>query len=98
MFRFPAYLRARRHEHRYVDPVFAMPVVSFSVAAPLCFENPLILKMKQRVDAVRTLDVDITSLSAVSAARTSSGNKLLSAKSNAAVPSVSCNYLYFCSI
>ena len=75
-----------------------MPIISFSVAAPLRFEDAFILKVKERVHAIRALDINITALSPVTAARAALGNKLFPSKGKAAIPSVSRDKLYFCAI
>jgi hypothetical protein len=94
MFRFPAYLSPGRNQNGYIEAIFAVALIAFPMTATLRLEDPFVLKMKQRIDALGALDKDISSFSAIPSARSALGHKLLSPESKASIPPASGNYSY----
>jgi hypothetical protein len=86
------------NENGYIQTVLAVALVSFSMASSLRLKYSLVLKVKQSVNPIGALDINVTALSAVPAARSASGYELLSSKGNAAVASASSNHFYLCTI
>jgi hypothetical protein len=68
------------------------------MTASLRFKDPFVLKMQESVDTFGTLDVNVSSFSAVSSARTALRDKFLSPKREAAISAGSGYDLYFGSI
>ena len=98
MFRFSESLGPGRNKDNDVDTILAVPVVSFAMAAPLRLENPLVLEMEQSIDPLGALDIDVSSFSAISAARPSFGYKFLSSEGETPVASASGGHMYCCTI
>jgi hypothetical protein len=92
------YLSSRRHKNRNVKAIFAMTFIPFAMPATLCFEDPLVLKVQQRIDPVGALDEDIAAFASVASAWTTLWDKLLPSECKASIPSISGNNLYFCTI
>jgi hypothetical protein len=80
-------LRSRGNQDCDVTPVSAVPLGTLSMPPSLGLEDPLVLKVKQRIYPVGTLQDNVAALAAISSARSSSRNKLLSPESEAAIPS-----------
>jgi hypothetical protein len=94
----PEHLRPRRNEYRHIGSVFAVALVSFSVPAPLRFEDALVLEVEQRIDPVRAFQVNVSAIPAVSAAGTAFGHKLLSPEGETSIPAIPSLNLYLCTI
>jgi len=98
MLRLPENLGSRRNLNGYIFTVFSVALVSFSMTTPLCFEDTLILEMKESIDTIGTLNIDVSSSPAIPATGATSRHRLFSSKSETPISPVSGNYLYFCVI
>ncbi len=95
MLRLSEDLRTWRNQNGNVQTILAMTLVPFAMAPPLGFEYSLVLKMKEGIDAIRALDINIPSLSSVSAARAAFRHEFLSPEGKAAIASSSGDHLNF---
>jgi hypothetical protein len=84
---------------RYFDfeilAVPAVPIASFAVPATLSTEGVIEAEFQESVFMVVGDEINIAAVTAVSAARTTTGNKLFPAKGNAAMPPITGFYCDF---
>ena len=98
MFRLLEDLRPRRHQNSHIGAIFSVSLIPFSMTASLRLKDAFVLKMQKRVDTFGTLDVNVSSFSAVSSARAALRDKFLSSKREATISSGSSDDLDFGSI
>jgi hypothetical protein len=72
-----------------------VPVVTLPVTASLPLENAFVLEMKECINSIGAFNEDVSSFSSVSAARSTSGHKLLSPESQTAVSAIAGKHLNF---
>jgi hypothetical protein len=95
MFGLTENLGAGRDGNDDIFAVFAVALVAFPVAPPLCLKEAFVLKMKEGIDPIGALNIDVSPFSAIAAAGTASWLTLLPSESKAAIAAASGNHLDF---
>jgi hypothetical protein len=98
MIRRAENLSSGRDQNDGVFSILPVAVIPLAVPSSLRFKNALVLKMKQRVDAVRALDVNVPSFASITTAWAALWNKLLAPERETAVSPAAGDYLNLCAI
>jgi hypothetical protein len=87
-------LSSGRHQNDNILPIFPMPIVAFTMPSSLRLEDPFILKMKQSINALGTLYINVAAFAPIAAAWPSFGHEFFPAKCKAPVASIPCRQVY----